>query len=165
MTELDEFKQEVSTWLDSNCPQSMRRPIVTEEMVWGSSRLQFLNADQQVWFERMRERGWFAPSWPREYGGGGLNPKQARVLETEMARLGCRQAQRQITRGFAGLWRFVDMGRGSVERYTQTREQFSAVSRGGAQNQRTGRESGLLHAPILLHCTYDKGTLPRSAGH
>ena len=99
MTELDEFKQEVSTWLDSNCPQSMRRPIVTEEMVWGSSRLQFLNEDQRVWFERMRERGWFAPSWPREYGGGGLNPKQARVLETEMARLGCRQPQYNL-----GVW-------------------------------------------------------------
>ncbi|MBF5004296.1 acyl-CoA dehydrogenase family protein [Diaphorobacter caeni] len=99
MTELDDFKQEVATWLDGNCPPSMRRPITTEEMVWGSSRLQFQTEDQKLWFERMRERGWFAPSWPKEYGGGGLNPKQNRVLETEMAKRGCRQPQYNL-----GVW-------------------------------------------------------------
>lgn len=99
MTELETFKQEVARWLEENCPASMRRPIVSEEMVWGSSKLQFLNEDQRLWFERMRDRGWFAPSWPREYGGGGLSPKEARILETEMARLGCRQPQYNL-----GVW-------------------------------------------------------------
>ena len=99
MTELETFKQEVAQWLEQNCPASMRRPIVAEEMVWGSSKLQFLNEDQRLWFERMRDRGWFAPAWPREYGGGGLSPKEARILETEMARLGCRQPQYNL-----GVW-------------------------------------------------------------
>ena len=99
MTELETFKQEVAQWLEENCPASMRRPIVSEEMVWGSSKLQFQNEDQKLWFERMRDRGWFAPSWPKEYGGGGLSPKEARVLETEMARLGCRQPQYNL-----GVW-------------------------------------------------------------
>ena len=99
MTELETFKQEVAQWLEENCPASMRRPIVSEEMVWGSSRLQFLNEDQKLWFERMRDRGWFAPSWPREYGGGGLSPREARILDTEMARLGCRQPQYNL-----GVW-------------------------------------------------------------
>ncbi|MBV8248596.1 MAG: acyl-CoA dehydrogenase family protein [Comamonas sp.] len=99
MTELETFKQEVAQWLEQNCPASMRRPIVAEEMVWGSSKLQFQNEDQKLWFERMRDRGWFAPGWPREYGGGGLSPKEARVLETEMARLGCRQPQYNL-----GVW-------------------------------------------------------------
>lgn len=99
MTELETFKQEVARWLEENCPASMRRPIVSEEMVWGSSKLQFLNEDQRLWFERTRDRGWFAPSWPREYGGGGLSPKEARILETEMARLGCRQPQYNL-----GVW-------------------------------------------------------------
>lgn len=99
MTELETFKQEVAAWLEENCPASMRKPIVSEEMVWGSSKLQFLNEDQKLWFERMRDRGWFAPSWPKEYGGGGLSPKEARVLETEMARLGCRQPQYNL-----GVW-------------------------------------------------------------
>lgn len=99
MTELETFKQEVAQWLEENCPASMRQPIVSEEMVWGSSRLQFLNEDQKLWFERMRDRGWFAPSWPREYGGGGLSPREARILDTEMARLGCRQPQYNL-----GVW-------------------------------------------------------------
>lgn len=99
MTELETFKQEVAAWLEENCPASMRRPIVSEEMVWGSSKLQFLNEDQKLWFERMRDRGWFAPSWPKEYGGGGLSPKEARILENEMARLGCRQPQYNL-----GVW-------------------------------------------------------------
>ena len=99
MTELETFKQEVATWLEENCPASMRKPIVSEEMVWGSSKLQFLNEDQKLWFERMRDRGWFAPTWPKEYGGGGLSPKEARILETEMARKGCRQPQYNL-----GVW-------------------------------------------------------------
>lgn len=99
MTDLETFKQEVAQWLEENCPASMRRPIVSEEMVWGSSRLQFMNEDQKLWFERMRDRGWFAPSWTREYGGGGLTPQEARILDTEMARLGCRQPQYNL-----GVW-------------------------------------------------------------
>lgn len=99
MTELETFKQEVAQWLEANCPASMRRPIVSEEMVWGSSKLQFQSEDQKLWFERMRDRGWFAPSWPKEYGGGGLSPKETRILETEMARLGCRQPQYNL-----GVW-------------------------------------------------------------
>lgn len=99
MTDLEIFKQEAAQWLEANCPDSMRRPIVSEEMVWGSSKLEFLNADQKLWFERMRERGWFAPSWPKEYGGGGLSPKETRILETEMVRLGCRQPQYNL-----GVW-------------------------------------------------------------
>lgn len=99
MTELETFKQEVANWLEENCPASMRRPIVSEEMVWGSSKLEFLNEDQKLWFERMRDRGWFAPSWPKEYGGGGLSPKEARILEVEMAKRGCRQPQYNL-----GVW-------------------------------------------------------------
>ena len=99
MTQLDEFRQDTAQWLESNCPVSLRRPIVSEEMVWGGSKLKFLNEDQRTWFERMRERGWFAPSWPKEYGGGGLDPKEARVLETEMSRIGCRQPQYNL-----GVW-------------------------------------------------------------
>lgn len=99
MTELETFRQEVAQWLQSNCPPSMRKPIVAEEMVWGGSKLEFISLEQRQWFERMRERGWFAPSWPKEYGGGGLSPKEARVLEVEMARLGCRQPQYNL-----GVW-------------------------------------------------------------
>ncbi|HSW20149.1 MAG TPA: acyl-CoA dehydrogenase family protein [Ramlibacter sp.] len=99
MSEIDTFRAEVAQWLQANCPASMRTPIVSDEMVWGGSKLVFGNEDQRLWFERMRERGWFAPAWPTAYGGGGLSPQQARVLEEEMARLGCRQPQYNL-----GVW-------------------------------------------------------------
>ena len=40
----------------------------------------------------MGERGWTVPTWPREYGGGGLSPDEAQVLQQEMRRLHCRPA-------------------------------------------------------------------------
>lgn len=99
MSDIETFRAESRTWLETNCPPSMRRPIVADEMVWGGSQVEFKSADQRLWFERMRERGWFAPGWPIEYGGGGLSRQQERVLEEEMRRLGCRQPQYNL-----GIW-------------------------------------------------------------
>ncbi len=36
----------------------------------------------------MGEKGWGVPTWPKQYGGGGLTPAEARVLYEEMARIG-----------------------------------------------------------------------------
>lgn len=99
MSDLDVFRAETRQWLEANCPMSMRQPITGDDMVWASSKLVFRTDDQRLWFERMRDRGWFAPGWPREYGGGGLDPRQQRVLDEEMRRLGCRQPQYSF-----GVW-------------------------------------------------------------
>ncbi|MCE2657967.1 MAG: acyl-CoA dehydrogenase family protein [Rubrivivax sp.] len=99
MNDLETFRQDTRAWLDANCPLSMRRPIVADEMLWASSRMVFHSADQQQWFERMRARGWLVPDWPRDYGGAGLSRQQLRVLDEEMQRLGCRQPQYNL-----GVW-------------------------------------------------------------
>ena len=99
MQDMDTFRLETRQWLQANCPAAMREPLTADAMVWGGSQLEFGNADQRVWFERMRDRGWFAPGWPVAYGGGGLTPKQARIVEEEMQRLGCRQPQFNL-----GVW-------------------------------------------------------------
>jgi len=36
----------------------------------------------------MAEKGWGTPTWPKEYGGGGLSGPQAQVLQQEMNRIG-----------------------------------------------------------------------------
>ena len=36
---------------------------------------------------KLGEKGWLAPSWPREYGGGGLSPEFDLVLAEEMRRI------------------------------------------------------------------------------
>ncbi len=99
MSDIDTFRADVRQWLEANCPLSMRTPIVSDEMVWSGSTLEFKTEDQRLWFERMRERGWFAPGWPAAYGGGGLGAPQERVLEQEMRRIGCRQPQYNL-----GVW-------------------------------------------------------------
>jgi alkylation response protein AidB-like acyl-CoA dehydrogenase len=38
----------------------------------------------------MAERGWTAPTWPTQYGGGGLDAAQARVLAEEMGKIHAR---------------------------------------------------------------------------
>jgi alkylation response protein AidB-like acyl-CoA dehydrogenase len=45
-----------------------------------------LRADYDRWKQRMADKGWGAPTWPVEYGGGGLDGPHARVLAQEMAR-------------------------------------------------------------------------------
>ena len=87
---LAEFRADVASWLESNCPLSQRQPIVREEQIWGGRRRVFPSRDAQQWFEACRDRGFTAPEWPPEYGGAGLNAEQAKALKQEMIRLGCR---------------------------------------------------------------------------
>jgi alkylation response protein AidB-like acyl-CoA dehydrogenase len=39
------------------------------------------------WRDRAAARGWTAPAWPTQYGGGGLAKEQHQVLAQEMARI------------------------------------------------------------------------------
>ncbi|MEZ5552069.1 MAG: acyl-CoA dehydrogenase family protein [Pseudomonadales bacterium] len=99
MTDLSAFRKEVSTWLEENCPASMRTPMTEEETVWGGRREPFVNPDSRVWLERMAERGWTCPTWPREYGGGGLSAEENKILEQEMRRINARPALQSF-----GIW-------------------------------------------------------------
>ncbi len=93
MNDLDaisRFRQETRAWLEANCPPEMRGPAGEEDQCWGGRHCQFSSDAQRVWLERMGARGWTVPTWPREYGGGGLSSDEARVLGQEMRALGCR---------------------------------------------------------------------------
>jgi alkylation response protein AidB-like acyl-CoA dehydrogenase len=87
---LETFRAETRAWLEENCPPSMRTPMPEDERVWGGRTPEFKNPDGKLWMDRMAARGWTVPTWPKEYGGGGLTRDQAGVLGTEMARLKCR---------------------------------------------------------------------------
>jgi acyl-CoA dehydrogenase len=88
---LETFRREVRTWLEANCPPEMRQPVVDEsDICWGGRHAQFKNEAQRVWLQRMAERGWTVPEWPKEYGGGGLSKDEARVLREAMAAMKCR---------------------------------------------------------------------------
>jgi alkylation response protein AidB-like acyl-CoA dehydrogenase len=83
---LEAFRAEASAWLEQNVPASVRGTVnLPGEMIPGADNL---TADQQLWRQRMGEKGWGAPTWPKAYGGGGLTGAEARVLAEEMAAIG-----------------------------------------------------------------------------
>ena len=87
---VDTFRAETCAWLEENCPPGMRTPMPDDERVWGGKNPVFKHPESKIWMERMVERGWTAPRWPREFGGGGLSRAEAAVLTEEMNRLDCR---------------------------------------------------------------------------
>jgi alkylation response protein AidB-like acyl-CoA dehydrogenase len=85
-SELETFRAEARAWLEENAPQSVRRqPDLTMEQMESGLRP---SGEQDLWRKRMGEKGWGTPTWPKEYGGGGLSNAEARVLQQEMARIG-----------------------------------------------------------------------------
>ena len=88
MAELDEFRAQTRQWLEANAPEAIAGLVMTEANGnWGGRRASFEPPEMKTWLERMAERGWTAPTWPREYGGGGLEAAEAKVLQQELARL------------------------------------------------------------------------------
>ena len=92
MENLDQFRVETREWLEANCPDDMRQAMRSDEdQCWGGRKWVFSSEGQQLWLERMAAKGWTAPRWPVEYGGGGLSGDEAKVLREEMARIGARR--------------------------------------------------------------------------
>jgi acyl-CoA dehydrogenase len=95
-----QFAEETRAWLEENCPVSMRigagKNVPSEtgddQTVWGGRSAVFPNPDAKLWLERMGAKGWTCPTWPSEYGGGGLNKEQNSVLQQELARIKARPA-------------------------------------------------------------------------
>jgi alkylation response protein AidB-like acyl-CoA dehydrogenase len=80
---LEAFREEARSWLQQNCPESMRQGNVHFEDAFEV----YNTSDARLWLERAAERGWTAPTWPKAYGGGGLSKEEAAVLRQEMAAL------------------------------------------------------------------------------
>ena len=92
MADLEKFRKDTRAWLEANCPPEMRKPMAADtDTFWGGRNAKFSSEPQRVWFERMRDKGWTVPHWPKEYGGGGLDGEEAKIVRQEMAAIGARQ--------------------------------------------------------------------------
>ena len=85
---IDQFRLEARSWLEENCPDDVRKPGF---IPWGSQKIE-LEDDVQLWLDRMAEKGWTVPTWPKAYGGAGLSKAQYMVVQEEMRRIGARPA-------------------------------------------------------------------------
>jgi len=81
---IEEFRHEVRDWLAKNFPPSLK----------GKSAIMFADGrgpsepDFPRWKKAMAEKGWGTPTWPKQYGGGGLSRAEARILQEEMNKIG-----------------------------------------------------------------------------
>lgn len=92
MSKLEEFRAETRAWLEDNCPPAMRQPVRSfEDLYMGGRSPEVKHPEQKLWCDRMVARGWTVPHWPQEYGGGGLDKDECKVLEQEMARINARR--------------------------------------------------------------------------
>jgi acyl-CoA dehydrogenase len=88
MADLETFRAETAKWLDANAPQSIRGiPAGELTGTWGGKSETYDNPDLKVWLDVAAEKGFTAPTWPSEYGGGGLSNAEAKVLGQEMGKL------------------------------------------------------------------------------
>ena len=89
MSQLHEFRNDTRQWLGENCPPGARGPGPVSN---GSTKIEITDEDTLLWLERMIEKGWTVPNWPKEYGGGGLNNDEYLILLEEMAAINARPA-------------------------------------------------------------------------
>ena len=78
--EQEEFRKEVRAWLEENIPEEMRDPVDQKHFT-----------AEQYWFWRekhkeMAKKGWLEPTYPKEYGGGGLTGDHETIIDEEFAR-------------------------------------------------------------------------------
>jgi alkylation response protein AidB-like acyl-CoA dehydrogenase len=85
--ETETFRAEVRDWLEANFPKALAHDTATQ-----LARLQARSEtpEAKAWREALGRKGWGVPTWPKDYGGGGLTRAQAAVLAEEMARVGAR---------------------------------------------------------------------------
>jgi alkylation response protein AidB-like acyl-CoA dehydrogenase len=90
VSDLDSFKSDCQQWIAENYPESLNSPGSAVDQVWGGRKATYKNPDSKLWLDRMAEKGWTAPMWPKEYGGGGLSNEENRVLQSELRKAKCR---------------------------------------------------------------------------
>ena len=85
--DVETFRAEARQWLEANFPKTLARdPDAQVAKMQGRRETD----EARAWRRAMGEKGWGTPTWPAEYGGGGLSRQEARVLHEEMAKVGAR---------------------------------------------------------------------------
>ncbi|MSQ21977.1 MAG: hypothetical protein EXR53_01540 [Dehalococcoidia bacterium] len=90
--EMEKFRNEVRTWLKSNVPEDMKMPMGTAHGI-----IRYEEAGDRApemtafWNEKHRElgkRGWLYPTYPKQYGGGGLTGDHEAIIHEEFRKGG-----------------------------------------------------------------------------
>jgi len=88
MTDVDRFRRELTEFLERELPTQVGELPPSTGDYWGGRNPELPHPASRRYCEAMAARGLTAPTWPAEYGGGGLAPDQAKFLLAELRRLG-----------------------------------------------------------------------------
>jgi alkylation response protein AidB-like acyl-CoA dehydrogenase len=82
------FRTDLRAWLEANYPAALKDPKapVDPEAMWGGRAFDGSDDLQIQWLRAASAKGLTAPTWPTQYGGGGLTAEQARIVEQELSR-------------------------------------------------------------------------------
>jgi alkylation response protein AidB-like acyl-CoA dehydrogenase len=98
------FRREVRSFIERELPEGLPRRGGGAMFGGGSGR--FSRADYwqtlRGWLDKLVERGWIAPAWPKEYGGAGLSVIEQFILNQEMAQTGAPRSPNVIGLGWVG---------------------------------------------------------------
>ncbi|MEH6678527.1 acyl-CoA dehydrogenase family protein [Phenylobacterium sp.] len=83
-SDLDAFRTEARDWIEANFPKSLKGK---GGMMMREERSE-PTPDMDAWRKAMGEKGWGVPTWPTQYGGGGLTPAHGRIIQQELGRVG-----------------------------------------------------------------------------
>ena len=80
MSEQHVFRADVKQWIADNFPRTLagQNPATVGYAAT-------LEADHELWRQRLAEKGWGAPTWPKEYGGAGLSQSEERIITDELS--------------------------------------------------------------------------------
>ncbi len=88
---MTDFRKDLRDWLEAYCPAEMRDGAASEETIcWGGKDWVFSSDAQREWLNACVAEGYTVPTWPKEYGGAGLNRDQQKIFDEEIARIGAR---------------------------------------------------------------------------
>ena len=86
------FRSEVRTLIEEKVPtrysEMAKRNHREMGYPWPQDRASGEPEREQAaaqWFEAVSEKGWIAPHWPKEYGGGGFTPMEQYIYNAELA--------------------------------------------------------------------------------
>ena len=80
----EEVRQRVVSWLRENLPPEWVEAVDAGDSEKLRAARRLVHYDD--WCARLGEAGWATPTWPVEYGGAGLEPGQARIVNDELTR-------------------------------------------------------------------------------
>ncbi len=79
--DIDKFREEAAIWITENAPRSLYGTRTGRfDGYWGGQKQKEIEPDVKAWLDSCLEKGWTAPDWPTEHGGGGLDKQQAEII-------------------------------------------------------------------------------------